>query len=95
MSSWRSALVVTEARSDPAPGSEKSWHHMSSVRRMRRDIALPLGVVAAGEDGGRHQVERDGDGLVPGRGDELALEGREGLLEGGRQPSAAVGLGPA
>ena len=26
----RTARVVSAARSDPAPGSLKSWHHMSS-----------------------------------------------------------------
>jgi len=32
----RSARVATEARSLPAPGSLKSWHHSSSAVRMRR-----------------------------------------------------------
>ena len=30
--STRSALVRSEARSEPDPGSEKSWHHTSSPR---------------------------------------------------------------
>src|SRR4051812_24690536 len=32
----RTALVLTPARSDPAPGSEKSWHHSTSPRSMGR-----------------------------------------------------------
>ncbi len=30
----RSALVASEARSLPAPGSLNSWHHTSSLRTM-------------------------------------------------------------
>jgi hypothetical protein len=30
-----SALVRTPARSEPAPGSEKPWHQISSAERMR------------------------------------------------------------
>ena len=29
------ALVLSEARSEPEPGSEKPWHHQSSPDRMR------------------------------------------------------------
>jgi hypothetical protein len=32
--STRSARVVSEARSEPAPGSLKSWHHSISPRRV-------------------------------------------------------------
>ena len=28
----RTAFVASDARSDPAPGSLKSWHHFSSLR---------------------------------------------------------------
>src|SRR5437763_1723745 len=31
----RSARVASDARSEPAPGSEKSWHHFSSLRTIR------------------------------------------------------------
>ena len=35
LSPLRSALVFSEARSDPEPGSEKPWHHQSSTLAMR------------------------------------------------------------
>src|SRR4051794_13522119 len=35
LSPLRSALVLSEARSDPEPGSEKPWHHQSSTLAMR------------------------------------------------------------
>src|SRR5262245_27322440 len=34
-STLRSALVLSEARSEPEPGSEKPWHHQSSTLAMR------------------------------------------------------------
>jgi hypothetical protein len=30
----RTAFVLTEARSDPEPGSEKPWHQISSADRI-------------------------------------------------------------
>src|ERR1700745_2521778 len=35
LSPLRSALVRSEARSEPEPGSEKPWHHQSSTLAMR------------------------------------------------------------
>ena len=35
LSPLRSALVLSEARSEPEPGSEKPWHHQSSTLAMR------------------------------------------------------------
>ncbi len=35
LSPLRSALVFSEARSEPEPGSEKPWHHQSSTLAMR------------------------------------------------------------
>ena len=41
----RSALVRSPARSEPAPGSEKPWHHQSRKSRMRgRKRAFCAGV---------------------------------------------------
>ncbi len=42
--------VFSEARSEPAPGSEKPWHHQSSRLRMRGRIALLLRLVAERDD---------------------------------------------
>src|SRR5258708_10731903 len=35
LSPLRSALVFSEARSEPEPGSEKPWHHQSSTLALR------------------------------------------------------------
>ena len=35
LSPFFSALVLSEARSEPEPGSEKPWHHQSSTFAMR------------------------------------------------------------
>src|SRR6478752_7865793 len=35
LSPLRSALVLSEARSEPEPGSENPWHHQSSTLAMR------------------------------------------------------------
>src|ERR1700755_184309 len=35
LSPLRSALVFSEARSEPEPGSEKPWHHQSSTLAIR------------------------------------------------------------
>src|ERR1700759_1842136 len=35
LSPLRTALVLSEARSDPEPGSENAWHHQSSPLAMR------------------------------------------------------------
>ena len=53
----RSARVASEARSEPAPGSLNSWHHRSSLRTMRREVAQPLVLGAVGEEGRGGQVE--------------------------------------
>ena len=45
-------FVRSEARSEPAPGSEKSWHHTSSPSRTAHE-PLPLLVVAVLEDRGQ------------------------------------------
>ena len=44
-------------RSDPAPGSLKSWHHTLLVAHDRRQEAQPLLLGAVGEQRGRGQVE--------------------------------------
>ena len=46
----RIARVASDARSEPAPGSEKSWHHTSSLRHDRRQEAGLLLVGTPRED---------------------------------------------
>ena len=55
----RRARVASDARSEPAPGSEKSWHHTSSLRHDRREEAGLLLVGAPGQDRGPGEVEAE------------------------------------
>src|ERR1700732_234588 len=40
LSPLRSAFVLSEARSEPEPGSENPWHHQSSTLAMRGQYSL-------------------------------------------------------
>ena len=53
----RSARVASDARSEPAPGSLKSWHQISSLRTIGGRKRKPLLLGAVGEQRGRGQVE--------------------------------------
>ena len=53
----RTAFVASDARSEPAPGSLKSWHHFSSLRTIGAEEAQLLLVGAVREQRGRGVVE--------------------------------------
>ena len=65
------ARVRSDARSDPAPGSENSWHQMISPRRVGPTKVVPLLVGAVGQDGGQRPVADGGRGLGQARPREL------------------------
>ena len=53
----RSARVASDARSDPEPGSLKSWHQRLLVAHDRRQEAKPLLLGPVGEERRRGQVQ--------------------------------------
>ena len=58
------ARVATLARSEPASGSLKSWHHTSSPRSIGGQVALLLLVGAVGEQRGADHADGDGEHAV-------------------------------
>ena len=88
-SSCSVARVRSEARSEPASGSLKPWHQISSAERIERDVAPALLVVAEAQQRRPEHVEPDHvDELRRARGGELLVD--DDLLDG--RPSAAAEL---
>ena len=56
----RTARVASDARSEPAPGSLKSWHHILLVAHDRRQETQPLLLGAEREQRRRGQVQTRG-----------------------------------
>ena len=91
-SSCSTARVRSEARSEPASGSEKPWHQISSAERIGRDVAPALLVRAEAQQRRPEHVEADDvDELRGAGGRELLVD--DDLLDG-RPPAAAEGLRP-
>ena len=61
LSPLRSALVLSEARSEPEPGSEKPWHHQSSTLAMRGRYCFFCCLVAEGVDDRADHADAEGE----------------------------------
>ena len=72
-SSCSTARVRSDARSEPASGSEKPWHQISSADEDRRDVAEALLVAAEAQQRRAEDVQADDV-------DELRRAGRRQLL---------------
>ena len=83
------ARVWTPARSDPAPGSENSWHHTSHPPRIRGTCRCRCCVGAELEQ--RRQAVAEGDGELFGHQRELACLLPPRRLVGVRKSLATVG----
>ena len=91
-SSCSTARVRSDARSEPASGSEKPWHQISSAERIARDVPPPLLVVAEAQQRRTEDVEPDDvDELGGAGGGELLVD--DDLLDG-RAAAAAELLRP-
>ena len=81
------AAVRSDARSEPASGSEKPWHQISSAEQDRRHVTVPLLVGSEGQQRGADDVEADHvDELGRSRGGQLLVD--DDLLDG--RPAAAA-----
>ena len=88
----RTARVRSPARSEPAPGSEKSWHQTSSPRRAGRRVPPLLLLGAVGEQ--RRHAHAEADLEVAARHEVARLLLRVDDLVDRRQPAAAPVLRP-
>ena len=79
------------ARSDPASGSLKSWHHTSSPAQHRRQVPLLLLAGAVGEEGGADHADGDREHAV-GHAEARLLLVEDGRLD---RPAAAPADGPS
>ena len=86
----RTARVRSEARSLPAPGSEKPWHHTSSPRRIGGQEPRPLLGGALDHDGGAGVQEPDEVHPDIGRMGPLELLQVDELLDRTGTPTAAL-----
>ena len=84
----RTALVARPARSEPAPGSENSWHQISSLRAIGRRKRSFCSSVPQLHD--RRPDEIDADGVVEARHLVAAERAPDGATDARRQPQAAV-----
>ena len=85
----RSALVRSPARSEPALGSLKSWHHTWSPRRIGGEELLLLLLGAVGDDRRAHHADRLGEHAGGHVVVALLLE-EDALLQAGEAPAAVL-----
>ncbi len=90
--SSRVELVRTPARSEPAPGSEKPWHQISSRGEERREVARLLLLGAVRDDRRPGHADADDADVRRRLGSRHLLE--EDRLVRVRRAAAAVLLGP-
>ena len=89
----RTARVARLARSEPDPGSLKSWHHASSPVNVRRSSLAAELVGAVGHHGGTGHGEPE-ELTGPGRGGTgLGQAPVDDALQVGREPETAEALG--